>query len=227
VLIVKGSSVGGAKRSGKMDKILVPVDFSRCSLQGLKYAIQVADRFAARISVLNAVYLGYAYTADGFAMYDLSALEKAAREIAEREMVRFVHAAKFGSVKFETAVTIGPPLDHICASAKNKDIDLIITSTHGYTGFKHVLIGSTAEQIVRRAPCSVLVVPSHPAVRATPLTGQTRKALRLIRVLAPRVTQRKTIASEQFTKKYRKGASHPAPERRQINKFRESHPVRR
>jgi hypothetical protein len=53
----------------------------------------------------------------------------------------------------------------ICAYAKDHNVDLIITSTHGLTGFKHVLIGSIAEQVVRHAPCSVLVVPSHPQVR--------------------------------------------------------------
>jgi hypothetical protein len=53
----------------------------------------------------------------------------------------------------------------ICAYAKDHDVDIIITSTHGLTGFKHVLIGSIAEQVVRHAPCSVLVVPSHPQVR--------------------------------------------------------------
>jgi len=60
----------------------------------------------------------------------------------------------------------GSPVIDICASAKDHDVDLVITSTHGLTGFKHVLIGSIAEQVVRHAPCSVLVVPSHPHIRA-------------------------------------------------------------
>jgi nucleotide-binding universal stress UspA family protein len=40
-------------------------------------------------------------------------------------------------------------------------VDLIVTSTHGTTGFKHILLGSTAEYVVRHATCPVLVVPSH------------------------------------------------------------------
>ena len=83
-----------------------------------------------------------------------------------RELVRSVN---FGAVKFETAFTDGSPVIDICAFAKNHDVDLIITSTHGFTGFTHVLIGSIAEQVVRDAPCSVLVVPSHPHVRAANL----------------------------------------------------------
>ncbi len=57
----------------------------------------------------------------------------------------------------------------ICAFAKQHDIDLIVSSTHGLTGFEHVLIGSIAEKVVRRAPCSVLVVPSHPQTRIADL----------------------------------------------------------
>jgi nucleotide-binding universal stress UspA family protein len=60
---------------------------------------------------------------------------------------------------------MGAPMQEICTFAEEKDVDLIITSTHGLTGFKHVLIGSIAEQVVRHAPCSVLVVPSHPKIR--------------------------------------------------------------
>jgi hypothetical protein len=79
-----------------------------------------------------------------------------------RELIRSVN---FGAVKFETAFTDGSPFIDICAFAKDHGIDLIITSTHGFTGFTHVLIGSIAEQVVQHAPCSVLVVPSHPHVR--------------------------------------------------------------
>ena len=57
---------------------------------------------------------------------------------------------------------------------------LIITSTHGLTGFEHVLIGSIAEKVVRHAPCSVLVVPSHPQIRSANLAktaGRKGRAL--------------------------------------------------
>jgi nucleotide-binding universal stress UspA family protein len=208
----------------RIDKILVPVDFSDCSLQGLKYAIQFADKFAAKILVLNAVHFGYAYTADGYAMYDLSRLQDAVCKCAEKQMGMMVRLAKFGGVKFETTVKVGLPVDQICAFAQDNNVDLIITSTHGRTGFKHVLIGSTAEQVVRRANCPVLVVPSHPDVRASHLTRQTQRTKKAERTIVDRQTlKRKSIDSEQLTKKYRRRTAHAFPERRQTNKFRESH----
>ena len=155
-------------------RILVPVDFSECSQEGLRYAIGFANQFGARIMLLHATYLGYIYSSEGTPLYDVRGLQNAARENAERQMQKFVRAAKFGRVKYETAFTDGSPALDICAFAKQHDIDLIVNSKHGLTGFEHVLIGSIAEKVLRRAPCSVLVVPSHPHVRAANLAKSDR-----------------------------------------------------
>jgi nucleotide-binding universal stress UspA family protein len=210
------------QRERRFDKILVPVDFSGCSLDGLKYAISFAERFAAKIIMLHAVELGYVYAADGYAMYDLSELTEAARKHAERQMREFVRLTSFGPVKFDTVIRTGSPVEEICAFAKDEDVDLIITATHGRTGLKHVLIGSTAERVVRHAPCAVLVVPSHPKMRAAELTPGAGRA-RQSRGRAAKERQQKPIESEQLTKRYRKLVARAFPERRNTNKFRESH----
>jgi len=197
----------------KIDKLLVPVDFSECALAGLQYAIQVADQFAARIFVLHVAEVNDPYPADALAVYDFSALEESAHHSAVRQMQVFVRRAQFGSVKFETAVKVGPPVAEICSFAEKQNIDLIITATHGRTGLPHVFMGSTAEQVMRHASRSVLIVPSHPAVRAKQVSGQGR----------PRALKEKPAPREVRTKKFRKSTAHPFPERRRTNKFRESH----
>ena len=98
----------------KIDKLLVPVDFSACALAGLQYAIQVADQFAARIFVLHVAEVNDPYAADVLAIYDYSALEESALRNGELQMQAFVRRAQFGSVKFETAVKVGPPVAEIC-----------------------------------------------------------------------------------------------------------------
>ena len=160
---------------------------------------------------------------EGTAIYDIPGLQKAARKTAERKMRELVRSVNFGAVKFETAFTDGSPVIDICAFAKNHDVDLIITSTHGFTGFTHVLIGSIAEQVVRHAPCSVLVVPSHPHVRAANLAKSAgAKVNRVARQRqSPNVPRGKAV-----TRKDRKLATHAFPESRKTNKFRESHPSR-
>jgi nucleotide-binding universal stress UspA family protein len=152
-------------RGLSISTILVPVDFSSCSRQGLQYAIGFANEFAARMILLHAIYLGYIYSSEGTAIYDIPGLHEAARKNAERQMRKLVRTVNFGSAKFETMFTEGSPVSDICAFAKDHDTDLIITSTHGLTGLQRVLIGSVAEKVVRHAPCSVLVVPSHPKIR--------------------------------------------------------------
>jgi len=177
VLVTRENSAQSKNGSRfRIKTILVPVDFSSCSREGLRYAIAFANEFGAQIILLHATYLGYVYSSEGTAIYDIPGLQKAARQTAERKMRDLVRSLDFGAVKFETAFTEGSPVTDICAFAKDHDVDLIITSTHGFTGFTHVLIGSIAEQVVRHSPCSVLVVPSHPHVRAVNLAR--RKTIR-------------------------------------------------
>jgi len=170
VLVTRGrtnQSKNGSRFS--INRILVPVDFSSCSREGLQYAVGFANEFGAKIILVHATYLGYIYSSEGTALYDIPALQKAARKSAGQQMQKLIRTIKFGRVKFETAFTDGSPVPDICAFPQDHDVDLIITSTHGLTGLKHVLIGSIAEQVVRRAPCSVLVVPSHPKIRLATL----------------------------------------------------------
>lgn len=214
-------AVSNRKAIGSIDTILVPVDFSQSSFEALKYAIEFAERVAAKLIVFHAVDLGYAFTADGYGMCDLSILIEGARKAAEHQMQEFVHLAKFRGLKFETAVKVAPPVSEICAFAEQRDVDLIITATHGRTGFKHLLMGSVAEQVVRHAHRSVLVVPSHPEVRAAKLTRGTRRDQQPISQRTK--SQARPTPSKRLTKKDRKLGAHQFPERRQANKFRESH----
>ena len=211
VLVTRGSALQANNGSRfRIKTILVPVDFSNCSREGLHYAIAFANEFGAKIILVHATYLGYVYSSEGTAIYDIPGLQKAARKTAERKMRELVRSVNFGAVKFATAFTDGSPVIDICAFAKDHDVDLIITSTHGFTGFTHVLIGSIAEQVVRHAPCSVLVVPSHPHVRAANLA---KSAGATTNTLATRQRLQKSAKGTKLTRNYRKLAapSRPSP----------------
>jgi nucleotide-binding universal stress UspA family protein len=221
VFVTRGTALRANNGSRfRIKTILVPVDFSSCSREGLRYAIAFANEFGAKIILLHATYLGYVYSCDGTAIYDIAGLQKAARKNAERKMRELVRFVNFGDVKFETVFTEDSPVIDICAFAKDHPIDLIVTSTHGLTGFTHVLIGSIAEQVVRHAPCSVLVVPSHPHVRAANLT---KSADAKVNSVAKQQQFPNMPKIQAVTRKDRKVATHAFPERRKTNKFRESH----
>ncbi|HSP64385.1 MAG TPA: universal stress protein [Pyrinomonadaceae bacterium] len=194
--------------------ILVPVDFSDCSLAGLDYAINFAKGFAARLLVVHVVDLA-PLLADTFFPYDRAALAASVLEAAHSGMTRFIRKATFGGVPFKTLITMDAPVAGICDVARSENVDLIITATHGRAGLKHVLIGSTAEITVRHAHCPVLVVPSHPRVRTGSIRKQEAPRKRPVRSVK--------ISAKGLARKYRQPALSHAPEHRLTNKFRESH----
>jgi nucleotide-binding universal stress UspA family protein len=176
----------------KIKRILVPVDFSSCSLGGLQYAIRFAKAFSARITLLHVLDLGYAEPMYIGAPQGLSRFARGALKDGKERMRRFVQSVKLEGVRFDAEFVIGTPVVQISDFALTKDFDLIITSTHGLTGFKHVLIGSIAEHLVRQSRVPILVVPSHPEVRAAHVSGtqKSRRAVPERRQASPRRTSR-------------------------------------
>jgi len=82
------------------------------------------------------------------------------REAADAAQKRMRAMARQSNVRYSTVVVRGSPANEICHAA-NEDVDLIVISTHGRTGFEHVLIGSVAQHVVRQAHCPVLVIPAR------------------------------------------------------------------
>ena len=154
----------GAKLSATVPgfrRILVPVDFSECSMQGLAYAKVFAKRFKSKITLLNSVHLQYYFASDECARYDLPRFMQQAYVVARDQMRDLVEKTDWDGLEVETSMQSGHPGQQICEHARDSDMDLIVTSTHGSTGFTHLLLGSVAEYVVRHAHCPVLVVPAR------------------------------------------------------------------
>lgn len=163
----------------RIEKILVPVDFSSLSRDGLRYAVQFARTFASEITVLHVLDLGYSEPKEVETMehrkgFVGASTRQVLKEVRE-EMRKFLSSVAFGRVRTKSAILIGPPVEQISDFALSNDFDLIISSTHGLTGFKHVLIGSVAERLVRQSRVPLLVVPSHPHLRSTNLANAPKE----------------------------------------------------
>lgn len=143
----------------KLKHILVPVDFSGCSRKALQYAMPFASAFQARLTLLHVIQVNYG--AGEFGLIDVPRLEKQMREGAGQELASFAETEVRPGLPVETAVVIGRPVSEIVHMAKESQVDLIIIATHGHTGIRHVLLGSTVENVVRHAPCPVLTVREH------------------------------------------------------------------
>ncbi|MBI3415815.1 MAG: universal stress protein [Verrucomicrobia bacterium] len=139
----------------KLKKILVPVDFSACSEKALAYAIPFARQFGAELTLLY-VLEPYLPVPEMAAM-DVETMQLQAREGCQEALAK-VHQSVPAEVASKSELRLGNPPFEITQAAKDIGADLIIISTHGRTGLRHVFLGSTTERVVRHASCPVLVV---------------------------------------------------------------------
>jgi len=139
----------------RVKKIIVPVDFSPASKNAFRHALRFAQDFGSELTVLYVLAPAPSFarspSGPGFSERDLLSAEKNLRAL-------ITSAENLGIEQAGFSVRIGVPSHEIVEFAKDADADLIVIATHGYTGWKHFCIGSTAERVVRAAPCSVLVV---------------------------------------------------------------------
>ncbi len=147
----KTSSVLGRVRTSypRLLRILVPLDFSGKSRQALRYAIPVAQKFSARIHLVHVLPVPGKADKDELLRQRTAALKRLG-EMSQQLLPPRVRA--------EHAVLTGKPAEAILDLVRHQSIDLIVLTTKGRSGLKRALIGSTAEQIMRDAPCPVMSV---------------------------------------------------------------------
>ncbi|MGZ4985929.1 MAG: universal stress protein [Chthoniobacterales bacterium] len=134
----------------------MPSDFSPAANNAFKYALQYQKEFGAHISVLHVLEPagGPQFNRVFSALDDLKKQPLKAR----KELRAWVDSVADADPSARLIVRTGLPAHEIVQAAKELDIDLIVMATCGLTGWRHFCIGSTAEHVVRAAPCSVLVV---------------------------------------------------------------------
>ena len=139
-----------------LKQILVPIDFSVTAEKALAYAMPFAEHFGAKLTVAHVADLTIRPVEYGSSdlyarKYTMAAQQKLEEVLRDR-------LPKTLPQPVATAARAGIPWLEICKLATEIEADLIVLTTHGYTGLKRVFLGSTAERVVRHAPCPVLVV---------------------------------------------------------------------
>jgi universal stress protein A len=141
-----------------LKKILVPIDFSDTSKKALHYALRVAEQFNCEIVLLHVVE-AVSPTVGSPLVLEVFLDAEDPLSIAEKKLAALSAQSRTnGTNSASSTIRTGHAPNEINKAAKDLDIDLIIIATHGYTSWRHLCIGSTAERVVRSAPCSVLVV---------------------------------------------------------------------
>ncbi len=133
-------------------KILAPVDFSPHSKLATQYALGWGENLGANVDLLNIVPIHYAAGEYDLVDYQLLAAEQL--NSGEKQLAEWAQALGCG----KAPVRHGRPSTEIVEFAHEHDFDLIVIATRGQTGLKHLLLGSTTEEVVRHARCPVLVL---------------------------------------------------------------------
>ena len=140
--------------------ILLPTDFSECANFALSYATSFARQANASIICVHVIEpvvptVGYTGMAEPLPMADISdQLESS----AERELPKIAECDECEGLEVEEVIVHGDAASEIVRVARERGVDLIVIASHGRTGLGRMLFGSTAESVVRHAPCPVLVV---------------------------------------------------------------------
>lgn len=161
-----------------LKRILVPTDFSEASEAAVKYGVALARAFKAELYMLHVVVrhdldmiVARQSAVDTFLTEmpeatSLPDLQESGHHAARELLAKVVteHDQHDLRVEYELrAMGPGGPYVEIVRYAKQRDIDLIVMGTHGRGFLAHMMMGSVAEKVVRRAPCPVLTVrhPEH------------------------------------------------------------------
>jgi nucleotide-binding universal stress UspA family protein len=167
----------------RFNQILVPIDFSRPSLKAIPYALAISRQFGADVHLLHVT--------DVTQQPPPSLLTLPVVPQSEWNR-RFMKRLRALVLKYRTDGNVsaleprtGITYEEICVAARDLKADLIVFATHGYTGYKRMFLGSTAERVVQHSPCPVLVVRQHLRHWNGTVDLRTRTGFELRKILVP------------------------------------------
>jgi nucleotide-binding universal stress UspA family protein len=138
-------------------KILLPTDFSEGSKNALPYAMELAKQYNASLYLIHVIYDLSQASGLHVPHVNLDQLYLEIEAAAKKELERF-GLEELRGLDVHREIIRGVPYEEIIKFAEKNQIDLIVIGTHGRKGLEKLFFGSTAEQVVRRAPCAVLTV---------------------------------------------------------------------
>ena len=143
-------------------KILVTTDFSESSIHAIDCAVALALDKGAELYVFHVVekFMDYSLLYSDIFPFQVPSRD-AYREIEDRTKERIARSLgeyEARGLEAHALVTTGAAHVEIIRAAEREEIDLIVIATHGRSGLTHAILGSTAEKVVRRSPCPVLVI---------------------------------------------------------------------
>jgi len=148
-----------------VSNILYATDFSAYSNQAYFHAVALAEKYGAHLRIV------YVHAPDDSTEADSEAARRHWR--GQLEQIRPLNS----NIPVEHVFLEGDPADELIRYATDARIDLIVMGTHGRSGLERLLMGSVAEEVLRGAPCSVLVVKMPKQAAVTETSGQEQASI--------------------------------------------------
>jgi nucleotide-binding universal stress UspA family protein len=161
----------------KVERILVPIDYSEHSNLALQWGASLAQKYGAQLLLLHVVPKAVEEVSTHSAgpivapypSYEESLAQHGSSSHSEVVIIDYVEKAETAlndlarthlqePVPTQARVAVGKPTEEILQAASDEGVDLIVMGTHGHTGLRHILMGSVAETVVRTASCPVFTV---------------------------------------------------------------------
>ena len=142
------------QKSVSLKNIMCTTDFSDLSHQAVRYGIALALEFDAKLFLCHVIDLPAATLPTEIHLYPHEDQNLRMR-YAHKQLEKLIGKEQ---VDWEPLIRIGNPADEICRLAKSKDIDLVISATHGRSGLKRLILGSVTDRLMRTLPCPLLIV---------------------------------------------------------------------
>ncbi len=142
--------------------VLCPIDYSVYSEKALKYAIEFAEKYNAKLYLMHVLDIRI-YDINDPELYNVNVIDKETINKLRERLHKCISEDTRKNIEVETIVIEGVPFAEIIKKAREFKVDLIVLGTHGRTGLSHAIMGSVAEKVVRKAPCPVLTIrhPEH------------------------------------------------------------------
>jgi nucleotide-binding universal stress UspA family protein len=154
VMVVRGKEYVGFKR------IIVPIDLSDCSRIALEYAAATARAHKSKLTILHVYEESFVepYVKAANSEEEADEIIKEIERVNETKYDEFLKTVDLSGVEYEKLLKKGIPAFDIVEIAMEQQANLIVMGTHGRSGIKHILIGSTAEEVVRTVHCDIIIV---------------------------------------------------------------------
>ena len=154
VMVIRGRKDVGFKR------IIVPIDLSDCSRIALEYAVATARAHSSKLTILHVYEGSYVepYIKAANSEEEADEIMKEIERVNETKYDEFLTTVDLSGVEYEKLLKKGIPETDIVETAMEQQANLIVMGTHGRSGIKHILIGSTAEEVVRTVHCDIIIV---------------------------------------------------------------------